>query len=294
MRVHPTPREVIVSKVETPETAAGRTIERTIRIAAPPEAVWRALTDPDELVRWFPMDARVRPGPDGSIWMSWRGEYEAEMPIRVWEPDRRLRTVWSAGAGQSPEEHAAGTPPPESALPGHAELAVDFHLSGEGGGTILRLVHSGFGEGETWDEQVEGIRRGWRMELDGLKHYLERHRGVPRLVAYVHRFGEAPREEVWNRLVAADGALSGLGGGRPGARFAVADGSGGTLEGTVRDWDPPRDFVGVVTNLNDALLRAWVDDAGGRRDSFLMLSAYGVPEERVRAIEESWAAATAA
>lgn len=273
------------------ETAAGRTITRTVEIAAPPEAVWAALTDPDELVRWFPLDARVRPGLHGSIWMSWRGEYEAEMPIRVWEPGRRLRTVWSAGAGQSPEEHASGTPPPEVGLPAVAELAVDFQLEGVRGGTILRLVHSGFGEGETWDQHVEGIRRGWAMELASLKHYLERHRGAPRLVAYLHRFGDETREEVWARLLGPGGPLRGLGSGaRPGAAFSVPDPSGGTLEGTIRTWDPPRDFVGLVTNLNDALLRAWVDDVQGRRDWFLMLSAYGVPEERIRSIEEGWAA----
>ena len=278
------------------ETVHGRTIEKTLEIGAPVDAVWEALTDPDSLVRWFPLDARVRPGPEGSIWMSWRGEYEADMPIRIWEPNRRLRIVWSAGAGQTPEEHASGkaegTPPPEVELPGAAGIAIDFHLEGRGGSTILRLVHSGFGEGEVWDQHVEGIRRGWDMELAGLKHYLERHRGTPRRAAYLHRFGDAPRPDVWARLTRPGGVLAELGtDAREGARFSVPDGSGGRLEGTIRTFDPPRAFAGVVENLNDALLRVWVDDVQGRRDWFAMLSAYGVPEERVRRIEEGWAGA---
>jgi uncharacterized protein YndB with AHSA1/START domain len=31
------------------------------------DEVWKALTEPKELVKWFPLDARVRPGVAG--WM---------------------------------------------------------------------------------------------------------------------------------------------------------------------------------------------------------------------------------
>lgn len=35
--------------------------------------VWRALTEAEELTRWFPLQARVTPGEGGEIWMSWNG-----------------------------------------------------------------------------------------------------------------------------------------------------------------------------------------------------------------------------
>ena len=42
-----------------------RTIETEIRIDAPVDQVWQALTDPEELVRWFPLEAGVEPWPPG-------------------------------------------------------------------------------------------------------------------------------------------------------------------------------------------------------------------------------------
>ena len=51
------------------KAAAVRSVEQVIEINAPIEAVWKALNDPVELVRWFPLEAGVNA--DGSIWMSW-------------------------------------------------------------------------------------------------------------------------------------------------------------------------------------------------------------------------------
>jgi uncharacterized protein YndB with AHSA1/START domain len=72
----------------------GRVISKQIEIAAPPEAVWNALTDPEELKRWFPLDARVKPGPGGEIFLSsrdsprrGRSSLRARAP---WRPRRHL------------------------------------------------------------------------------------------------------------------------------------------------------------------------------------------------------------
>ncbi len=108
-----------------------RTIEKTLEIAAPPEAVWKTLTDAKELVRWFPLKAEVEPRVGGRIWLSWEGEFEGEHRIEIFEPERHLRTTWN------PMTKDEGGP---------TELSVDYHLEGRGGGTILRLVHSASAE----------------------------------------------------------------------------------------------------------------------------------------------------
>ena len=41
-----------------------RFIEKTVVVDSPVDVVWHALTDAEELTRWFPVDARVKPGPD--------------------------------------------------------------------------------------------------------------------------------------------------------------------------------------------------------------------------------------
>ncbi|HET6639495.1 MAG TPA: SRPBCC domain-containing protein, partial [Gemmatimonadota bacterium] len=44
------------------ERPATRAAKGEIAIDAPVEVVWKALTDARELERWFPLEARVKPG----------------------------------------------------------------------------------------------------------------------------------------------------------------------------------------------------------------------------------------
>jgi uncharacterized protein YndB with AHSA1/START domain len=57
------------SKTITPDQT--RACEERITLDAPAEVVWRALTDAQELMRWFPLGAEVVPGAGGSVTMSW-------------------------------------------------------------------------------------------------------------------------------------------------------------------------------------------------------------------------------
>ncbi|HZM27670.1 MAG TPA: SRPBCC domain-containing protein, partial [Gemmatimonadales bacterium] len=141
-------------------------IEDSVTLDVPPELVWRALTDAEELTRWFPFAATVQPGVGGSVALSWGQGFEKAV-IEVWEPDRRLRTV-------ERRRDSAGRV---------VEIAVDFLIQSEGGKTVLRVVHSGFGASTGWNEEYDGTVRGWRYELRGLRHYLASHVGTNRRVA---------------------------------------------------------------------------------------------------------------
>ena len=50
----------------TSATKRSRAVEKVIELNAPIEAVWKALTDGQELARWFPLEARVTPGKGGT------------------------------------------------------------------------------------------------------------------------------------------------------------------------------------------------------------------------------------
>jgi len=142
-----------------------RSIDTTLEIAAPVESVWKAISDPRELERWFPLEARVTPGEGGGVFMSWGPPWEGRSRIDAWEENRRLRTRGFL-------EH------------GDASM-VEYTLEARGGKTVLRLVHSGFAKGGDWeDELFGGTERGWRYELRSLRHYLERHAGQDRVVAW--------------------------------------------------------------------------------------------------------------
>ena len=72
-----------------------RSHEHQIIIDAPVEAVWKALTDAEELTRWLCDKARVIPGEGGRMWSAW-GESELQSDgkiIEVWEPGKRLTLV---------------------------------------------------------------------------------------------------------------------------------------------------------------------------------------------------------
>jgi uncharacterized protein YndB with AHSA1/START domain len=245
-----------------------RAVRAEIEIDAPVEAVWKALTDADEMTRWFPLDARVSPGPGGSIWMSWGPEFEGESRIQVWEPHRHLQAVEDSPFGP---------------------LTVDYYLESQGNKTVMRLVHSGFGTGTQWeDEYYEGVESGWPFMLRNLRHYLERHRGTPRLVAWPRLKVQPSIEEAWQRLMGADGlvregALAGL---RPGDRYRWQAATGDTFEGVVQFLNPVKNFCATVENLNDALLLVGVSQLFGQREVSLWLSAYGVPPEQVEALNE--------
>lgn len=246
-----------------------RTFETTLEIAAPVGAVWKALTDAKELVRWFPLEAEVEPRVDGRYWISWRNEWQGEHRIRIFEPERHLRTTWSTGVKESPP----------------TELTVDYHLEGRGGRTVLRLVHSGFGRGAAWDEEFDGVSTGWTFELRSLRHYLERHPGRDRGAVFV----VGPKSglggpQVWERVL-----RDGLGAEPPaalaeGARYSLPVGDGETFTGTVLDCQPPRQLAGTVDGLDDGLFR--VEVYAGR--PHLWLAVWGRKAGTLARYEKRW------
>ena len=260
-----------------------REIKTEIEIEADIDAVWKALTDAQELMRWFPLDARSTPEPGGSIWYSWGPPYEGESQIEIWDPPHRLRLLdqWAGGA---PEGHAREVEP---GVP--ARVAMDFTLETEGCKTILRLVHSGFGAGAEWDDEFEGTRRGWDQELRGLKHYLEHHLGHDRKSVWARIKVELSREEAWQRIAGKDGLnLPAL---KEGDAFDVTTSNGERLQGRVVLYHPGSDFLAVLENWNDAFLRVSVERSSRPRphaEPNLWLSTYGLLNAQVMSFQISW------
>jgi len=254
------------------ESKPARTVEISIEIDAPLEAVWKALSEAEELTRWFPLEARVTPGAGGSVWLSWGAPWEGEAKIEVWEPYRHLRTV---------------EPPPQ---PDSIPVVVDYYLEAHGGKTVLRLVHS-FGTGADWEQEYyDSTSRGWGFMLANLRHYLERHPGTPRRVAWPRlRLALSP-EETWQRLMSSEGLLrhGSLDAVQPGSRYAIEAATGDRFEGEVRFFDPHRGFCATVENKEDALLWLHLEKLQQEYEIWLWLSAYGWPQSEVNAFRERW------
>lgn len=247
-----------------------RTVKAEVEVDASPEAVWAALTKAEELTRWFPLEAEVEPGK--RLKMSWRGDYLVDSKIHTWEPGKKLAiTTDSWGIGP---------------------LLLEYEIEGKGGRTIVRVVHSGFGHGDDWDAFYDGVQRGWRFELGGLKHYLEWHAGEEREVAWARQPTGLSFEEAWERVtgpggLSADGAM---GQSTPGEAFRFVMPSGDELTGTTRVCRPPRQFVATIDNWNNAYFRMEMETGEGSMSAkgtevILWMSAYGVDRVKMQALE---------
>jgi len=133
----------------------GGTVHASVEIAASPEKVFRALTEPGELARWWG-------SPD---------EYQTH----DWKVDLRPGGKWSCqarsaeGTGEVRGEYVAVEPPRlleytwEPSWEQYRQTIVRCTLEPVGGGTRLSLVHRGFAAGESAQGHADGWTRvlGW-------------------------------------------------------------------------------------------------------------------------------------
>jgi uncharacterized protein YndB with AHSA1/START domain len=134
-----------------------RSIDLSTEIQAPPEAVFRALVEADELVRWFPSRAESDPRTGGAFTYDFDFADESQNHTsagryRDVQPNEKVSYPWKAPQG--PTE-------------------VEFTLRPANGATELRLLHSGWRETDEWTQSMENHRQGWSFFLGNLKAYLE-------------------------------------------------------------------------------------------------------------------------
>jgi uncharacterized protein YndB with AHSA1/START domain len=248
-----------------------RAFEMALDIDASPDDVWRALTQAEELVRWFPLDARVVPGVGGTMLWNWGEGWDWESRIEVWEPGRRLRLVQDDARPYDAEGRPL--PPGES---DSARVAMEFTLETHQGKTRLRLVHSGFGQGAAWDHELEGITEGWQAELRSLRYYLERHRGQDRYPGRAWLTTSLRRAEAWDRLIGPEGFRIAPADPQEGDAFGVVTPGGQSFSGTVQLHLPRQTLAGTVAELDDGWFRilTWTD-ANGATGVWAWVSTYG-------------------
>jgi uncharacterized protein YndB with AHSA1/START domain len=252
-----------------------RQFETEIRIAAPRDAVWRALAEAREIARWFAPTVEVEPGVGGRILWEWGRHHSWSNTIESWQPGQHLRTRYD-----SPVDDGRG---------GKRPLFVDFHLQGDGGVTTLRLVHSGFGPEAAFDAEFDGISSGWPVELRSLRHYLENHRGRDRQLAWATRSTQDAPAEVWRRLVGADGfAAPGLTAIAAAGRYRLVVPGAGPIEGSVLFSPSEREFSGVADNLGKGWLRLHCERWAGATQVWVWLALYGSTAERVASFQTAF------
>lgn len=225
-------------------------------LAAAPEVVFRALTDADQLQRWFAPRAEVTPGKDGSIELFWDHAVHTRCQILQWNPPDRLAISWQEGSG--------------------SESQVAFHLSGGAGACELRLIHSGFGAED--DDIYHSIARGWTIETRVLRHYLQRFAGQDRYLrlgrTLVPDMNAARWKALAQRLSMPDPAIL-----RQGQHFPLDAGTdllpGATLLLGIVD----EDLLVELDALDGGLVRLSIESVGGELQLWLWVMTWNDRKE---------------
>jgi uncharacterized protein YndB with AHSA1/START domain len=250
-----------------------RSYEKRFEVAAPAEAVWKAITEGDELARWFCQKAHCAPGVGGRQDIDWGGGVRGAQVITAWEEHVHLRTEL-----ERPELGEASAAEP---------YAIDWFLEQEGGVTRVRMVASGFGEGPGWDFEYDGTFHGWDLYHATLIHYLEHHRGEAPANVVIYASLPVPRSEAWRQLMSPagfvrDGSVAAL---EPGSAFRFVTSEGDLLEGTVRKYTYGSSFAAEVANLNRAILVLELTSIPGRGDFlYLAVNTWGLAKHEVDAL----------
>jgi uncharacterized protein YndB with AHSA1/START domain len=154
-------------------TTGQDSIVTEIEVAAPPERVFAALTDPKQLMRWWrgedtcksklwEMDSRVggrwrfeTADPTGKISVNGVSDFKANGEILEYDPPRVLAYTWIANWHDQP---------------GRTTL-VRWELTPAGEGTRVKVTHSGLSEEPVARKDYSG---GWPGVVEYLKNFVER------------------------------------------------------------------------------------------------------------------------
>lgn len=187
-----------------------RKVEAEIEVPGTPEEVWQAIATGPGVSAWFvPTEIDGR---EGGIVTQYHGPghgMDQTARVTAFEPPRRL--AWQNEAF-SPEE---GVEP--------RAIAVEFLVEARAGGTcVVRVVNSGFGGGDEWDQAVRGTVAGWPTVLENLRIVMTHFAGQTPSSIVAGGQTTGSRDQAWGTVL---GAL-GLEDADPGERVAVtADGA---------------------------------------------------------------------
>lgn len=140
-------------------------IEREVVIGAPIERVWRLVTEPEHLGRWFGETAELDLRPGGEGLLTWEGHPSARLRVVSVDPPHRFAFRWVRGGDAEPAEGNETV----------VELTLEATGDGREAGTRVRVVERGF-PGLDWPaadkaRYAEENTRGWGVELEELAAY---------------------------------------------------------------------------------------------------------------------------
>ena len=166
------------------ESESERSIELEVEVPGTIEEVWRAIATGPGISSWYvPHVLEEREG--GAAIASFGDAPEMQVPGRVaaWEPPNRI--VFDGGEGVG-------------------GLAFEWIVEArDGGSCVVRLVNTGFGHGEEWDDQYDGMTDGWQLFLFNLQLHCRHYLGQDAVPMLPTAASPQSRAGEWAKLCAA-------------------------------------------------------------------------------------------
>lgn len=142
-------------KTDEPMTGT-RSIELEVVVEGAADEVWRAIATGPGITSWYvPHHFEERAGAAASV--SFGPGIDVEGRVAAWEPPQRV--VFDGGEGVDGFTFEWTVEPVDTAT------------------CTVRLINSGFGTGDEWDAQFDGMSEGWRMFLSNLQVHLREFKG---------------------------------------------------------------------------------------------------------------------
>lgn len=193
-----------------------RSIELAIVVPGTPEEVWAAIATGPGISSWYvPHTVEEREGGAATASFGPGPEMQVSGVVTAWEPPRR---IVFAGAEEGPG------------------LAFEWLVEAQDGGScVVRLVNSGFGDGNPWDGQYDDMYGGWKLFLRNLWLHRTHFPGQQATSALPMAMWPGSSAEAWPRLLSELGLTANP---RVGDRVATSGDGVPSLAGLVLDAGP--------------------------------------------------------
>jgi uncharacterized protein YndB with AHSA1/START domain len=130
-----------------------------VGVKADPSAVYKALTEQEQIKAWWSEHTKAEPGVGALHEISFYGGMVTfQLRVKALEPGKRV--VWAVEGG-----------PPD-----WANTEITWTLTANDGQTMLHLAHRGFSSTEG---NFASVNYNWGWYVTSLKFYLEKGKGMP-------------------------------------------------------------------------------------------------------------------
>lgn len=172
------------------DASGRRSIQVEVEVPGTPQDVWQAIATGQGISSWFvPTQSDERQG--GQLVSNFGPGMDCPATITTWQPLK----CFVAESEMGP--------------PGSPKVATEWTVEARAGGKcVVRVVHSLFAATDDWDNQLDGLEKGWPAIFRVLRRYLETFKGQECCAMQFVSFSRDSETKTWEKLGGELGLLN--------------------------------------------------------------------------------------